>query len=290
MAAVIEKREVSVEGLNRAVATLVPENIAKTLILGGGEPKATMSGQFDLPGEFLLAASASANSKKEGKIFTNDNVAAVHWIGQKPHEQATVELKKVGFWTWFYDNQVMNGEHELEALSAGAIVLTSDNKIVLQLRSNEVALGEGRISVPSSFVTKKPKGEEFGLRELLPEIMGKNIGIRKIHAPEFIGFFEDNSLYKNNIMALYAAKVRLSADEVRAELPSATCAGKTAGLEFVENGPEQLQSYIAENLEKMMPHTKLGLLAYGYARWGENWVAEVEAEVKRNKFREFLQG
>lgn len=287
------------EQFNTAAEGIVPKNIARTLALATKEPAIINTDkQVDIPGELMLQAKAFAERKTEeaeasGALFKDRRIMAV--VKAEPADgapPARLELAAVQYPVYLLSNCVTN-THPIRALSIGAVALTKDGKIVMQVRSDAVAAAKRMRSIPASFMNEptkregEPREAESTASEIrLPLMLLANLG-RGVKLGEknvFIGMFEDASLYRNNVVLVYAKKLLHNSEELASHLGTAPYGKKTAAYEFIDNTSGALSHYVKDNFDTLMPPTQLALLAYGYLHYGMGWLEEISQDMRRSAF------
>jgi len=293
---VVSKTKQGAETFNadfhRAVEHIIPREKAEALIVGGAEPKLEHVFQVRLPEEALQKAkeyteAKEALCKKEGKIFYNSDIAAISGLSTSIHK-VKLGISSIPYWSWSAFSSGGEPLPQVTALSTGALVITCDKELVLQVRSNKVDFAEGMLSTPSGFIPAEYLAAGLTLTDICNECVRKDLSIfTKIwKQPHFMALLSDKSVSKNNVQALFGVEVDSTSAGIAKHVNSAEHFAKSERLEFVSTEIDELSRYYAENFHRMTPHLKLGILARIYLNYDISWLENLVNETgKRQAFR-----
>ena len=276
---------------HRAVEHIIPKEKAEALIVGGAEPKLEPVFQVKLPEEALQKAkeyteAKEALCKKEGSIFYNSDIAVISGFSTSIHS-VKLGVSSIPYWSWSAFSSGGEPLPQVTALSTGALVITSDKELVLQVRSDKVGFAQGLLSTPSGFVSADYLASGLTLTGICNECVRKDLSIfTKVRKQHFIALLSDKSICKNSVQALFEAEVDSTSAGIAKHISSAEQFAKTERLEFVSTEIDELSRYYEENFHRMTPHLKLGILARIYLNYDISWLENLVNEAgKRQALR-----
>jgi len=276
---------------HRAVEHIIPRDKAEAIIVGGAEPKIEPIFQVKLPEDALQRAKEYTEAKeafcrKEGKIFYNSDIAVISGLSASIHG-VKLGVSSIPYWTWSAFSSGGEPLPQVTALSTGALVITSDKELVLQVRSDKVDFAQGLLSTPSGFVSADYLASGHTLTGICNEYVRKDLSIfTKVRKQHFIALLSDKSICRNSVQVLFEAEVDSTSAGIAKHVNSAEQFAKTERLEFVSMDVDELSRYYAENFHRMTPHLKLGILARIYINYDISWVENLVNETgKRQALR-----